>query len=471
MASATKAAQEIIEQLKSRGVERVKVGAFDTDGILRGKYLSFEKFESALTSGFGFCDVIFGWDSSDALYDTAPNSEASRRMYTGWHTGYPDTLARLDTSTLRFVPWETNTALILGDFYKNDGSPLPICPRQTLKRVIERSRNLGFEPMFATEFEFFFFKETPQSVRQKDYRNLDPLTPGMFGYSLLRASSQQELVHAIIRDLKAFNIELEGFHTETGPGVYEAAIKYDHALAIADKAALFKAALKEIALRHGVMVTFMAKFSSGLPGCSGHIHQSLWDLQLKQNLFADPKGKFGMSKLFEHYVAGQVRAMPEFMGIVSPTINSYKRTGRHTMAWAPCNATWGIENRTAALRVIMGPTGPGKATRVEYRLAGADMNPYHSIAASLASGLYGVEEKLKLGRPLEGSAYQIDTQEAEPLPISLEAATEKLAESRIAREYFGSEFIDHYVMTRRWEVEQFRRAVTNWELQRYFEII
>lgn len=461
----------MIQQLLSAGIERIKVGAFDTDGILRGKYLSLEKFESALETGFGFCDVIFGWDSADALYDVAPNSEASRKMHTGWHTGYPDALAKLDPSTLRFVPWESNTALMLGDFYRNDTAPLPICPRQTLKRVIERARKLGYEPMGAFEFEFYLFKETPETVREKGYRDMKPLTPGMFGYSVLRASMNQPLVHDIIRSMKEYKIELEGFHTETGPGVYEAAIRYDHALQIADKAALFKTALKEIAARHGAMATFMAKISPNLPGCSGHMHHSLWDADAKKNLFADPYGEWGMSQTFRQYVAGQVKLMPELMALIAPTINSYKRTGRHTMAWAPCNATWGIENRTAALRVITGPGGPGKATRVEYRLCAADSNPYHAMAASIASGLYGIENKLELGAPIKGSAYQLAERDAEPLPTSLEAATEKLASSAAARECLGKEFVDHYVMTRRWEVEQFRRAVTNWELDRYFEII
>jgi len=466
--------QEILERLRTHGIERVKVGAFDNDGVLRGKYLSLEKFESALESGFGFCDVIFGWDSTDTLYDVAAVSHVTMdptKMLTGWHTGYPDTLAKLDTSTFRVVPWEPNTAFMLADFHKSDGSPLPICPRQALKRVIQRANKLGYEPMAAIEFEFFFFKENPTSIREKNYKDLDPLTPGMFGYSVVRASSQHELIHDIMKKLAEYDIELEGFHTETGPGVYEAAIRYGKALSIADKAALFKTSVKEISSRHGVIPTFMAKVSQNLPGCSGHIHQSLWDRDVTTNLFADKSAQYGMSALFKNYVAGQVKAMPELMALIAPTVNSYKRTGRHTMAWAPCNATWGIENRTAALRVIPGPTGPGKATRVEYRLAAADINPYHAMAASLASGLYGVEEKLELGIPLSGSAYSISPKEAEPLPTSLESATERLNASRIARDFLSDAFVDHYVATRRWEVEQFRRAVTNWELERYFEII
>ncbi|MEW6057024.1 MAG: glutamine synthetase family protein [Bdellovibrionota bacterium] len=462
-------ANSVLQLLRERGVERLKVGAFDTDGVLRGKYLSLEKAEGVLESGFGFCDVIFGWDSADVLYDHEP--ETARKMYTGWHTGYPDALAKLDPKTLRFIPWESNTAFMLADFYTPGGSALPICPRQVLKRVVQRAHKLGFEPMAAVEFEFFIFKESPETVREKGYRHLTPLTPGMFGYSVVRASSQQELVHSILKSMKDYDIDLEGFHTETGPGVYEAAIKYDTILNIADKAALFKTAMKEIASRHGVMVSFMAKVNQNLPGCSGHIHQSLWDRDLRQNLFADQKSEFGMSAMFKQYVAGQLELMPEMMALISPTINSYKRTGRHTMAWAPCNATWALDNRTAALRVILGPNGAGKPTRVEYRLAAADINPYHALAASLAGGLYGIESKLVLQGPLKGSAYAVSAKEAQPLPTSLEEATEKLNQSERAREYLGSAFIDHYVATRRWEVEQFRRAVTSWELERYFEII
>lgn len=409
---------------------------------------------------------MFGWDSSDVLYDNA--------QFTGWHTGYPDMLARLDPTTLRVVPWEPNTAFMLGDFYNAAGLPLEICPRQTLKRIVEKTKKLGFEPIGALEFEFFFFKETPQSVREKNYRNLTPLTPGMFGYSILRASSQQELVHALLKNLKEYDIELEGFHTETGPGVYEAAIRYDEFLKIADKAALFKTAVKEIAARNGVMVSFMAKTSPNLPGCSGHMHQSLWDKEKKQNLFADPKDENGMSTLFKNYVAGQLKYMPETTVFVAPTINSYKRTGKHTLAWAPCNVTWGMDNRTTALRVILGPAGlssVGKSTRVEYRLAGADINPYIAMAASLASGLAGIEQKLSLGKPLKGSAYTLSVKEATPLPRSLEESTALLKESKFARDHLGSSFVDHFVSTREWEVEQFKRAVTNWELERYFEII
>src|SRR5205823_5665535 len=252
-----------------------------------------------------------------------------------------------------------------------------------------------------------------------------PLTPGMFGYSWLRASENAPLVHALLDGLDAFDIDLEALHTETGPGVYEAAIKYDALIRAADKAALFKTAAKEICARHGVMPCFMAKWSKELPGCSGHLHQSLWTLS-GEPAFPDPRGRGAMSKTFQHYVAGQVALMPAFTALIAPTINSYKRMVRG--AWSPTLATWGMDNRTTALRVIH---GGANATRVEYRFAAADMNPYIAMAASVASGLYGIEKELSLPPETKGNGYDA---KAAPLPPTLRAATAALSDSREARE-------------------------------------
>jgi glutamine synthetase len=437
-------------------ISRIKVGGFDIDGVLRGKYISREKFASAVENGLGFCDVIFGWDSSDVLYDNV--------QVTGWHTGYPDALARIDLSTFRTIPWEPGTALFLVDFFSGNGQPLEVSPRHVLSRVVDRARSLGFEPTVAAEYEFFFFREDPHSVREKNYRGLQPLSPGMFGYSVLRTGMHSEFACEIIDSLRAFDLELEGFHTETGPGVYETAIKYDEALRAADKAALFKLAVKQIASRHGLIATFMSKWNASLPGCSGHLHESLWDQEHARNLFHDPAAPQAISAVMRHYVAGQLRLMPEFTALVCPTVNSYKRLVPGV--WAPTNATWGVDNRTTALRAVLGPSP--QAARVEYRLSGADMNPYLAIAASLASGLYGIEQKLEPPPPVVGNAYEVD---AAPLPRSLEEATTLLKGSAAARDWLGETFVDHYVRTREWEVRQFQRAVTDWELQRYFEII
>src|ERR1017187_9135132 len=446
--------EEIKKLFATHRIEKVKIGGFDVDGVLRGKYISLEKFNSAASAGLGFCDVIFGWDSADALYDNA-------RM-TGWHTGYPDGVARIDLASFRVLPWEPDTAFFLVDFFNKDGSALAVSPRQVLRRVIERAESMGYTANAAIEYEYCFFCEDPKSLRQKHYRDLVPLSPGMFGYSVLCATVNSDLAQTILNTMQAMGIEVEGFHTETGPGVYETALRYSEALKAADQAALFKTVAKILAQKHGLIATFMAKWNSDLPGCSGHIHQSLADAKGSKNLFYAPRGENEMSDLMRQFMAGQLALMREFAVMLLPTVNSYKRTAPGT--WAPTNVTWGIDNRTTALRAI--PDG-SKATRVEHRLPGADSNPYLALAASLASGLYGIEKKLTLNAPTT-NAY---ASKATPLPRTLEKAGALFLASDVARDWFGGEFVDHFAATRQWEVREFRRAVTDWELARYFEII
>lgn len=450
-------ASEVRRELEERGVRRVKVGGFDIDGVLRGKYLSLDKFYSAIESDIGFCDVIFGWDIADVLYDNA--------KVTGWATGYPDAKAKIDLSTLRMIPWEPGTAAFLLDFATGDGEPHPACPRSLFKRVLARANAMGFKATFAAEFEFFIFKETPESMRAKGYRNLTPLSPGMFGYSWLRSGQHQDLSHAILDEMEAFDISIEGFHTETGPGVYEIALRYDDALRMADKAALFKTALKQLLHRMGLSVTFMAKWNHDLPGSSGHIHQSLWSKTEKSNLFYDESGPHNLSPLALSYLAGQLELMPELTALYAPTINSYKRYVPGV--WAPLNATWGIENRTASIRAIPGSMS---STRLEYRQTAADMNPYIAMATVLAAGLYGIEHARSAPPPSSGDA-SVSREAIAPLPRTLKDATQLLAQSTAARELLGETFVDHYVRTREWEVRQHERVVTDWELARYFESI
>ena len=447
-------ARALVADLKTRGFQRAKIGGFDVDGVLRGKYVSLDKLESALAKGFGFCDVIFGWDVADTLYDNAE--------VTGWHTGYPDVQGVLDPSTARPIPWEPGVVAMLADFRDGTGAPHPACPRSALKRVLARAAELGFVAKIGAEYEFFLFKETRDTLHEKGFQRLTPLDPGMFGYSWLRAGQDAELMRDISDSMAASGIELEGLHTETGPGVYEAAIRYDDALAMADKAALFKPWLKQIAHRHGLSATFMAKWNANLPGCSGHLHQSLW--QAGQNRFADPSADRGISRLMEHFLAGQLALMNELTAIVSPTINSYKRYVPGV--WAPLVPTWGVENRTCSLRVI-GVDDPS-ALRVEHRQPAADMNPYLAIAATLGAGLWGIEKKLALPPEVRGDAGHAGLGR---IPRSLREANAALAASSAAREILGTEFVDHYVRTRDWEVRAFEAAVTDWELKRYFEII
>ncbi len=441
--------------VRKSGAAKVKVACTDIDGVLRGKYLHKDKFESATDSGFGFCDVVFGWDCGDQCYDNA--------QVTGWQHGFPDALARLDLDTHRQVPWDGNIDFFLGEFINADGSPYPVCPRQTLKRVLARAHKLGFQVMTGVEYEWFNFRETPQSWTAKQGVGPETLTPGMFGYSLLRVNQNREFFNALMDQMLAFRVPIEGLHTETGPGVYEAALGFSEALEQADRAVLFKTGAKEIGARFGIMPSFMAKWNQHYPGCSGHIHQSLSDG--KKNLFFDAKSSRSMSKLFESYLAGQVLCLMEFAPMFWPTINSYKRLVDGF--WAPVKPTWGIDNRTASFRVI---AGSPKGTRLETRCPGADMNAYLAMAAVVAAGIYGVEKGLKLtAPPITGTNHGAEN--IAPAPRTLIETTRNFKNSKIAREMLGDTFVDHFAATREWEWRQWLDGVTDWELKRYFEII
>ncbi len=448
--------EDVIKQIRKSEASKVKVAVTDIDGVLRGKIMHVDKFLSSIESGFGFCNVVFGWDNSDTCYDNVD--------YTGWHTGYPDAKVNIDLSTYRTIPWDSHIPFVLGDFVDEGDRPLPICPRQVLKQILAQAEVAGLFPVVGIEFEWFNFRETPLTLHQKGNVNPEPLTPGMFGYSLFRSGLERDYYNAIYDHMRDFDVPIEGLHTETGPGVYEAAIQCGDALEAADRAVLFKSGVKEIANKFGFTASFMARWNNKLPGCSGHIHQSLLNGE-KVNMFYDAADPLKMSKMFKSYLAGQMKVLPEILPMFAPTVNSYKRLVEGY--WAPTRVTWGKDNRTVCMRVI---PGSEKSTRLELRVGGADINPYLAVAAALAGGLYGIENGLTLDEvATEGSGY--DNKEAVRLPRTLDEATEKFYESRIARELFGDKFVEHFANTRRWEWRESQKAVTDWELKRYFEII
>jgi glutamine synthetase len=449
--------KEILQNVNEHPSGKVKIAFSDIDGILRGKYISAEKFTSVIENGLGFCNVIFGWDAADVVYDHVE--------YTGWHTGYPDSPCVLDINTFRKIPWENDVPFFLGELVDEKGNASPVCPRQLLKKIIKEASALGYTPFFSQEFEWYNFAETPQTANDKQFKNLTPLTPGMFGYSVLRSSLEHVYFADLFESLKKFNVPLEGIHTETGPGTYEAAITYANILEAADRALLFKTAVKEIAYRHGIMATFMAKINESLPGCGGHVHQSLWDKGVKKNLFYDEKDKMKMSALAKNYLAGQLFCLPHILPMFAPTINSYKRLVEG--AWAPTTLTWGADNRTVAIRVLA--TG-SKSCRIETRVIGSDVNPYLAMAGCLAAGLYGIKNKLKLNQPATiGNGYQDYSNGI--LPATLMEATQQMKASTVAKDLFGEKFVQHFTQTREWEWRQHLKAVTDWEYKRYFEII
>jgi len=450
-----KNAADALAYIRKRDVPYVRLGVFDIDGVFRGKYVNRDKFESALEKGLGFCDVVVGWDSNDQLYDNV--------SVTGWHTGYPDAEVRMVPESMRLIPFEDDLPLFLCEF---TGKWEDVCPRGTLRRVLKRAADHGFRVNAAAEFEFFLFEETPHSVREKNYKNLKNITPGFFGYSMLRSSVHADFYRDLLDLGRKMNFEIEGLHTETGPGVLEAAIKVDEALNAADKAALFKTYTKVLAQKRGWMASFMAKSSHEWPGQSGHLHLSLADKKTGRGLFFDAKKKHKMSDTMRWFVGGQQALMPELLAMVAATVNSYSRL--IPGFWAPTDSAWAVDNRTTALRVI---EGSEKSQRVEYPVAAADINPYLALAAAIGSGLYGIENKIEPGDPQTGNAYEAKLPKNRALPRTLWEAAQKLKASKAARDLFGDVFVDHYAATREWEEREFRRAITDWEMQRYFEII
>tara|TARA_B100001123_G_scaffold54708_2_gene57891 strand:+ start:901 stop:2280 length:1380 start_codon:yes stop_codon:yes gene_type:complete len=459
MSTSKISADELIKRYRDKNVSRVKLAFADLDGVHRGKYISLDKFASIAAGTSGFCDCVLGWDVNDQLYDNA--------SFTGWHTAFPDAKYCVDLTTERSLPDEDNCPLFIVEFVGEENGLHPICPRNLLRRILQKADTMGFSAHMAFEYEFFIFDETPQTLREKNYQNLTPLSPGNFGYSVLRNSSLSDLFHEFMDYCEAMDFPLEGLHCETGPGVWEAAITVDNALKATDKAALFKTFSKTFFNKRGLVATFMAKWSMDYPGQSGHIHQSLTNGEGK-GLFHDTSNPHEMSTLMRQYVAGQQKYLKPFLSLCAPTINSYTRLVKG--AWAPTAAAWGVDNRTTALRVI---TGTEKSQRVEFRIGPADANPYLIAAASLGAGLLGIEEELDPGEPLEGNAYEQESElpPERQLASNLRDAIRDLEGSAEAKALFGDEFVNHYIATRDWEVREHERHVTDWQMQRYFEII
>jgi glutamine synthetase len=451
-----KTAQEALDLIEKRKIKRIKLATADIDGILRGKYINKEKFVSTLKSGLGFCDVIFGWDSQDELY--------AKDSITGWSDAYPDALGEIDISTCRELPLEDNTLLFLVDFQKG-GKHSDVCPRTLLKRVIEQGKEIGLSFWAAAEFEFFMFNETPKSIRDKNYKNLEHFTPGMFGYSLLRNSVHADFYHDLMELCIDMDMPIEGLHTETGPGVIEAALLYDELLKSADNAILFKTFTKVLAQRRDLLATFMAKWSNDYPGQSGHLHISAKD-ESGKSIFYDKNKKDTISDEMRWFIGGQQKLMPELLAMISPTCNSYTRL--IPGFWAPTQATWGVDNRTCAIRAI---NGNPKSQRVEYRVTAADINPYIALSAAVGSGIWGIKNRVEPTEPISGNAYAKNLPKEFSFPRTLGVAAQKLRDSKAAREIFGDVFVEHYSMTREWEESEQLKAITDWQLSRYFEII
>ncbi|SPO00239.1 probable glutamine synthetase [Cephalotrichum gorgonifer] len=455
----------------------VKLAGVDVDGILRGKLVSKKKFLSVASAGFGFCSVIFGWDMHDKTY-------FRELAVSNAQNGYRDILAVPDLSSFRRIPWEGNVPFFLVDFKDPDtGAPVCACPRGLLRGVLARLGEKSWGAMAGAEYEFYQFK-TPESAKcaspasflqSNTPQSLPSLTEGMFGYSLTRTVHNKDYFYDVFETCQKFACDIEGWHTESGPGVFEAALEFKEVLQMADRASLFKYVVKSVSTKYGITPCFMAKPRQNLPGNSGHMHLSLVNAS-GANIFArpttDPSPPWAdvanLSDVGRHFLAGILDGLPDVMPLMAPTVNSYKRLVENF--WAPVTVSWGLEHRAASIRLIAPPTAKAGATRFEVRVGGADTNPFYVLAAVLALGWRGVQKKLEipcapLGKGEEGGS-------GVRLARSLREANERfMAAGSVAREVFGDEFVDHFGGTREHEIRLWDEAVTDWEVQRYIETV
>jgi glutamine synthetase len=438
--------EELESEVAAGSIDTVVVAFTDMQGRLLGKRVHGEHFlgEELAEQGVEACDYLL---ATEMDMDTVPGYEIA-----SWEQGYGDFVLRPDLDTLRRIPWLEATALVLCEVEWHDGRPLEPSPRQVLKQQVERARELGFEPMFGSELEFYLFKETYAEAHAKRYLDLTPSVPYILDYHVLATTYDEPLIRQIRNGMHAAGIPVEYSKGEAWPGQHEINFRYSDAVTMADRHTVYKNGAKEIAHLNGCSLTFMAKPDAAWIGNSCHIHSSLW--REGESAFA------GESDVFERYLAGQIAGLKELAIFVAPTVNSYKRYAAGS--WAPTTLAWGHDNRTCGFRIV----GHGSSLRTETRIPGGDVNPYLGFAALLAAGLHGIENELELPPALEGNAYESD---AERFPGSLRDAIAALEDGTIARAALGDAVVDHYLNYARNEQELFDRAVTSYERERMFE--
>ena len=437
----------------------VKVGAIDTvlvcfvdmQGRLLGKRVTGHYFLEKVVEEMHCCDYLLALDMD---MEPVPGYEAA-----SWQLGYGDFAVRPDLETLRRIPWLEATALVLGDVVDHHGDDLPHSPRAILKRQAVRARELGFAVNMASELEFYVFNEPFDAAREKIYKELK--TSGWYieDYHILQTTKEESLIRAIRNAMDGAGIPVEFSKGEWGPGQAELNLKYAEAVEMADRHAIYKNGVKEIAFLQGKCVTFMAKWDYGLAGSSCHIHTSLIDAEDGSSVFATKSGD--RSEVFEHFLAGQLALARDITLFLAPYINSYKRF--QAGSFAPTKAIWSTDNRTAGFRVV----GAGPSLRVECRIPGADANPYLAFAALLAAGLHGIEQQLELEPPFTGDAYK--GKDIREIPKTLREAIECLDRSQPLRAALGDAVVEHYLHAARWEQFEYDRRITDHELIRGFE--
>lgn len=445
--------QELKAAVDAGTVDTVLVCMVDMQGRLMGKRFVAQHFVATAWEETHCCNYLLATD----LEMATPDGYAS----TSWQKGYGDYTLRPDLDTIRPLTWLNGTVMVLCDVLDHHThEPVAHSPRAVLKRQIARCEDRGLTPIMATELEFFLFEKSFAEIARTGYRELVPISRFNEDYSILQTSREEHVMQPLRNHLWAAGIPVENSKGEAESGQEELNIRYATALDTADHHTIAKHATKEIADRHGHAASFMAKWHPARVGSSAHVHQSLW--RNGQNAFADPEGDFGMSREMRHYMAGLIRFAPEITLFLAPYVNSYKRFAKAT--FAPTKTVWSVDNRTAGFRLCGAAT---QAVRVECRIPGSDMNPYLALAALLAAGLAGMDGELDLARPTTGDVY--DAAQAGEIPASLPAALDRFRRSDMLRAAMGDEVIDHYCRAAEWEIEEFERAVTDFEIARGFE--
>ncbi|WP_371651434.1 MULTISPECIES: glutamine synthetase family protein [unclassified Streptomyces] len=436
--------------VESGEIDTVVLAFPDMQGRLQGKRFAARFFlDEVVAHGTEGCNYLLA-------VDTEMNTVDGYAM-SSWERGYGDFAMHSDLATLRRVPWNEGTALLIADLAWNDGSPVVAAPRQILRRQLDRLAELGLTAQVGTELEFIVFRDSYEQAWDADYRGLTPANQYNIDYSVLGTGRIEPLLRRIRNEMAAAGLTVESAKGECNPGQHEIVFRYDEALVTCDQHAVYKTGAKEIASQEGVSLTFMAKYNER-EGNSCHIHLSLTDEEGRNVMQGD--GPEGMSPLMRHFLAGQLAALRDFSLLYAPNINSYKRF--QPGSFAPTAAAWGHDNRTCALRVV----GHGRSMRFENRLPGGDVNPYLAVAGLVAAGLYGVEHQLELPDACTGNAY---TGDYEHVPTTLREAAELWENSPIAKAAFGDEVVAHYRNMARVELDAFDAAVTDWELRRSFE--
>jgi glutamine synthetase len=458
----TPTASDILARLDAENISTVVLGGCDTHGVMRGKRVPIGQMAEILEHGMPLCDVFWVMHIDES--ELVPRPDGHRGYFPTERQGYPDILAKPDPSSLRIVPWHTDTALLVCDWYLPDGeSMVPISPRSVLRQVVDQARDMGYEALSALELEFYLLREKVGTAHHKRPDELVPLQEVPSTYGVVLGSLQEDIGAVIRNQMLDYGLPIEACNPETGPGQFEITLHYGPSLTSADHAFLFKSGVKELAARNGLLATFMAKPNTEWAGNSCHVHISLRDLE-GGGAFYDPADPEQLSVTLRHFAGGILSTMREFTALMAPTPNSYRRYVAYS--WAGTTATWGIDNRSVGLRVIRdGDHG----TRVEHRQPGGDANPYIVTAATLAAGLHGVKNAIEPGELATDDVYAQPADQLVVLPRTLTEAVDLLENSLPARYWFGDDFVDHYVHLKRAEVDAQSVAVTDWEVARYLE--